>query len=86
MASENNMRFQVLVRLKQGVLDVQGKAVENGLKNVGVTEVSDIRVGRLVELDVEAGDKAEGLTKVAEVCDKLLANPIIEDYEIRACE
>ena len=79
------MRFQVLVRLKSGVLDVQGKAVEHGLSNIGFNEVSNVRVGRLVELDIDVSSEAEAKEKVAEVCEKLLANPIIEDCEIKVC-
>ncbi len=77
------MKVQVLVRLKPGVLDVQGKAVENGLKGVGVDSVSHVRIGRLVEMDVDASSFEEAKKKTAKICDDLLANTIIENYEIR---
>ncbi len=77
------MKIQVLVRLKPGVLDVQGKAVENGLKGVGVQAVSHVRIGRLVEMEVDATNFDEAKKKTAKICDELLANPIIENYEIR---
>jgi phosphoribosylformylglycinamidine synthase len=77
------MRAQVLVRLKGGVLDVQGKAVERGLGDNGYKDISNIRVGKLIELDVEAASEEAGRRQVEIVCQKLLANPIIENYEIR---
>lgn len=77
------MKVQVLVRLKAGVLDVQGKAVENGLKSVGVEGVDQIRVGRLVEMDIAASSFEEAKKKTVMLCEELLANTIIENYEIR---
>jgi phosphoribosylformylglycinamidine synthase len=78
------MRVQVFVRLKEGVLDVQGKAVENGLQHLGFEGIQNVRIGKLIELDVTGVPKNEVPARVQEVCDKLLANPIIEDYEIRS--
>lgn len=77
------MRVQVLVRLKGGVLDVQGKAIERGLSDNGFQALSNIRVGKLIELEVDAASEDAGRQKVEQVCQKLLANPIIENYEIR---
>ncbi len=77
------MRYQVLVRLKQGVLDVQGKAVETGLKDQKYDAVKNVRVGRVIELDVEGVSKDVALRQVDEVCKLLLANPVIEQYEIK---
>lgn len=77
------MRVQVLVRLKGGVLDVQGKAIERGLSDNGFQNLSNIRVGKLIELEVDAASEDVGRQKVEAVCQKLLANPIIENYEIR---
>lgn len=77
------MKFQVFVRLKPGVLDVQGKAVEHGLHNIGCGEVSGMRIGKLIEFDLECASESEGREKVRGMCEKLLANTIIEDYEIR---
>ena len=71
----------VLVRPKAGILDPQGQAVENSLRHLGFS-VADARVGRLVELDVEAGDEAEARAQVERMCEQLLANPLIESYEI----
>ncbi|MBA2567586.1 MAG: phosphoribosylformylglycinamidine synthase subunit PurS [Thermoleophilaceae bacterium] len=70
------MRARVLIRPKEGILDPQGQTVERALPALGFTGVSDVRVGRLVELDVE--DPA----RMDEMCEKLLANPLVEDYEV----
>lgn len=70
------MKIKVLVRPKRGILDPQGQAVERALPALGFTGVSNVRVGRLIELEV-ADDG-----QVAEMCEKLLTNPLIEDYEI----
>ncbi|MCO6429567.1 MAG: phosphoribosylformylglycinamidine synthase subunit PurS [Deltaproteobacteria bacterium] len=77
------MKVQVLVRLKAGVLDVQGKAVEHGLQGIGFNEIANVRVGKLVELEISAGGEEEARSKAEEMCQKLLVNPIIENYEIR---
>ena len=78
------MRMQVLVRLKPGVLDVQGKAVESGIAELGHVGVTNVRIGRLIELEVDAADVASGEKTVRQLCEQLLANPIIENFEIRA--
>lgn len=78
------MRVKVFVRLKAGVLDVQGKAVERGVAEAGLAGFSDIRIGKLIELTVAAASTAEAHARVEELCQKLLANPIIETYEIVA--
>jgi len=69
-------RARVLIRPKEGILDPQGQAVERALPALGYEGVSDVRVGRLVELEVP--DPA----RVGEMCERLLANPLIEDYEV----
>ena len=75
-------RFQadVTVLPKDGVLDIQGKAVEKTLVSNGYSEVSDVRVGRFVRLALEAQDEAAARTRVAEVADDLLVNDLIESY------
>ena len=72
------MRARVLIRPKAGILDPQGIAVERALPALGYSGVSNVHVGRLVELDVEDAQQLD------EMCRKLLANPLIEDYEILA--
>ena len=69
-------RVQVLIRPKAGILDPQGKAVEQALPALGFSGVSNVHVGRLVELDID--DPAQ----LPDMCSKLLSNPLIEDYEV----
>jgi phosphoribosylformylglycinamidine synthase len=71
------MRVRVLIRPKAGILDPQGQAVERALPALGFEGASDVRVGRLVELEVE--DPAE----LPAMCERLFTNPLIEDYEIQ---
>ena len=66
--------------LKPGVLDVQGKAVENALHGLGWPTVSDVRVGRVITFDLPAGDPASAEAQAKAMCDKLLANTVIESY------
>jgi phosphoribosylformylglycinamidine synthase len=72
------MRARVLIRPKAGILDPQGQVVERALPALGFEGVRDVRVGRLVELDVD--DPGQ----LPEMCERLLANPLIEDYEIES--
>ncbi len=74
------MRARVLVRPKRGILDPQGQAVERALPALGFDGVGNVRIGRLIELDVEDPNR------LAEMCERLLANPLIEDYEIESGE
>ena len=70
------VRARVLIRPKAGILDPQGQAVERALPALGFRGVANVHVGRLVELDVDDPDR------LPEMCERLLANPLIEDYEI----
>jgi phosphoribosylformylglycinamidine synthase PurS subunit len=70
------VKARVLIRPKEGILDPQGKAVERALPALGFSGIDHVRVGRMVELEVEDADQLPAL------CEKLLANPLIEDYEI----
>ncbi len=75
------MKIRILITLKKGVLDTQGKAIENSLvKNLGFSQISQVRQGKLVEVDIEETDSAKIKTIVDEICDKLLVNKVIEDY------
>jgi phosphoribosylformylglycinamidine synthase subunit PurS len=71
----------VLVRPKAGILDPQGQAVEASLRQLGFA-VGEARVGRLVELDIAGEDPGEARRQVERMCEQLLANPLIESYEI----
>ncbi|MGB2953407.1 MAG: phosphoribosylformylglycinamidine synthase subunit PurS [Gaiellaceae bacterium] len=75
------MRAMVLVRPKPGILDPQGEAVETALRHLGFA-VGETRVGRLVDLEVENGDAAAARVQLERMCEQLLANPLIESYEI----
>jgi phosphoribosylformylglycinamidine synthase PurS subunit len=70
------MRARVLIRPKAGILDPQGEAVQRALPALGFTGVTNVHIGRLVELDVEDAAQLESM------CERLLANPLVEDYEI----
>ena len=70
------MRARVLIRPKQGILDPQGQAVERALPALGFEGVANVHIGRLVELDVDDP------SQVPEMCERLLANPLIEEYEV----
>jgi phosphoribosylformylglycinamidine synthase subunit PurS len=70
-------RARVLIRPKAGILDPQGEAVQQALPALGFTGVANVHIGRLVELDVEDPGQLEPM------CEKLLANPLVEDYEIQ---
>ena len=72
----------MLVRLKPGILDVQGAAVKRALGGLGFTDVADLRVGKVIEVDVDAASADAARARVDEMCRKLLANPILEDYAI----
>lgn len=74
------MKAKVHVFLKTGVLDVQGKAVENALHGLGWAGVSDVRVGRTIEFDLKSQDKTAAEAEVKAMCEKLLANTVIEGY------
>jgi phosphoribosylformylglycinamidine synthase PurS subunit len=75
------MRATVLVRPKEGILDPQGQAVESSLRQLGFP-VGEARIGRVVDLEIEASDPEQARTAIEEMCRQLLANPLIESYEI----
>jgi phosphoribosylformylglycinamidine synthase PurS subunit len=75
------MRATVLVRPKAGILDPQGQAVERSLRQLGFS-VGEARVGRVIDVEVEAGNADEARAEVERMCERLLANPLIESYEI----
>ena len=75
------MKATVLVRPKDGILDPQGQAVEGSLQQLGFA-VADARVGRVIDLELDATDEAQARAQVERMCEQLLANPLIESYEI----
>jgi phosphoribosylformylglycinamidine synthase PurS subunit len=74
--------FEVLVSLKPGLSDPQGKAVEGSLPALGWTNVGDVKVGKHIRLTVDADDHETAREQVAEMAERLLSNPVIEDYRI----
>ena len=80
------MKVRVLIRLKPGILDVQGAAVKRALVGLGFGELTELRVGKVVEVEIDAATAAEAQRRVAEMCRQLLANPILEDYTIETVD
>ena len=74
------MKAKIKVTLKNGVLDPQGKAIEHALDSLGFKNAANVRVGKYMELDVSEADKAKAEAQVKSMCEKLLANTIIEEY------
>jgi phosphoribosylformylglycinamidine synthase len=74
------MKAKVHVTLKQGILDPQGKAIEHALDSLGFKNAANVRVGKYIEVDVNETDTAKADAQVKQMCEKLLANTVIEDY------
>ena len=72
---------QIKVTLRKSILDPQGKTVEHSLMSLGYKNIKDTRIGKYIELKLDLGDEAEAKKITEEVCRKLLANPVMEDYE-----
>ena len=79
------MRATVLVRPKEGILDPQGEAVQGSLQKLGFA-VDTVRVGRVIDVELDADDEAEVRAQVERMCSELLANPLIESFQIRVEE
>lgn len=76
----NNYHARIYVTLRSSVLDPAGTAVESGLKQMGYTGVEGVRIGKYVEMNLTAKDEADAKKQLDEMCDRLLANPVIENY------
>ena len=76
------MKYSITVTLKKDVLDPQGKVVENTLKNMGLNSLKSVRQGKYFEIEVEEKNEKDADKEVTQMCEKLLANLIIEDYKI----
>ncbi len=76
------MRARVFVRLKRGILDPQGTAVKRALEGLGYREVRDLRVGKVLELELEAAEAVQARGRLEEMCRQLLANPVTEDFQV----
>jgi len=79
------VRATVLVRPKEGILDPQGEAVQGSLKKLGFA-VDSVRVGRVIDVELAASDEAEVRAQVERMCSEMLANPLIESFQIRVEE
>ena len=79
---KNKLKFSVTVTLKKDVLDPQGKVVQNTLQNLGMDNLKSVRQGKYFELEIDDNDQTQAEKKVDDMCKKLLANLIIEDYKI----
>jgi phosphoribosylformylglycinamidine synthase len=76
------MRVRVLVTPKPGVLDPEGRAVHRALADLGYAAATDVRTGRVILLELATSDPDEARAQVGEMCEKLLANPVIEEYSV----
>ena len=76
------MEFKINISLKSGVLDPEGKAIENALIRKGYTEVKNVKVGRLITLNIEGSEKGSAYERVSQMCEDMLANNVIENFEI----
>lgn len=77
-------RYEIFVTYKKGIFDPPGATAERALVNLGYEEVSEVKIGKYIQLEVDDGP--DELDRVTEMCDKLLANPVIEDYRIVTAE
>ena len=76
------MKFKINIFLKKGVLDPEGKAIENALLNNGYNKVNDVRVGKTISLNIRSDIKSDSLEQVRLMCKEMLVNNVIEDFEI----
>jgi len=76
------MKAKIFITLKTGVLDPQGKAIEQSLKGLGLAGASQVRQGKVIELIIDESDEQAARTKIETMCNQLLANPVMENYEI----
>ena len=76
------MKAKIHVTLKTGVLDPQGKAIGHALGNLGFAGIGDVRQGKFIEIELESKDKAAAEKELKTMCEKLLANPVIEDFRL----
>lgn len=76
------MKAKVIVTHKPGVLDPQGQTVLQSLRQLGFRDIQDVRIGKYIEIDLEAGNRSQAEKRVAQISDKMLANPVIETFHI----
>ena len=76
------MKARIKIMLKNGVLDPQGEAIKHALNNIGFESVIGVRQGKVIELDIEGSDKNQVRSQIENMCNKMLANTVIENFEI----
>jgi phosphoribosylformylglycinamidine synthase len=76
------LKARVLVRLKQSILDAQGASVKRALEGLGFPEVQDVRVGKVLDLDLDGLDREAARRRIDEMCARLLVNPVIEEFTV----
>tara|TARA_B000000609_G_C24144500_1_gene333330 strand:- start:209 stop:448 length:240 start_codon:yes stop_codon:yes gene_type:complete len=76
------MKARIKIMLKNGVLDPQGEAIKHALNNIGFESVTGVRQGKVIELDIEGSDKNQVRSQIENMCNKMLANTVIENFEI----
>lgn len=81
-----NYQARIYITLRPSVLDPAGAAVENGLKQLGYQTVGNVRIGKYIELNLTAADEAEAKQQLDQMCDRLLANTVIENYRFEVTE
>lgn len=74
------IKAKIFVTLKEGILDPQGRAVQQSLRTLGFSSVDDVRIGKFLEVDVQETEKSSAEAQIKSMCEKLLANPVIENY------
>lgn len=81
-------RFHLEIRVKPrpGLLDPEGKAVHHALESLDFPGVAEVRVGKVIDVDIDATDRSEALERAREMCRKLLANPVTEDFDVRVAD
>jgi phosphoribosylformylglycinamidine synthase PurS subunit len=77
---------RIRVRIKAGVLDPQGSAIKGALKKLGFNDIEDVRVGKLIEIKIKQKEEAQAREQVKQMCDRLLANQVVEDYDFDILE
>jgi phosphoribosylformylglycinamidine synthase len=82
-AMENPMKARVIVTLKSGILDPQGKAIEGALKSLGVAGVASVRQGKVFDIEMDGRDRKQAQAALKQAADKLLANTLIENYDVK---
>ncbi|MFA4016118.1 MAG: hypothetical protein RUDDFDWM_001220 [Candidatus Fervidibacterota bacterium] len=75
-------KVRVLIRLKPTLMDAQGVVLKRALKQLGYNSVTDVRVGKLIEITIDCDDDKRVMAEVKEMCQRLLANPVIEEFEV----